>query len=74
MLMIKVAKIQGEIHFLPEGEVAISLARRLGTTSLSAAAVAEAACDLDTEVVIVEGKCVEAAELLAAYLQPVTLH
>lgn len=71
---VKVENIQGQIRFLPAGDLAMRLAEANKTAELPPRMLSAAAGKLDLEVVVVEGNCTEAAQLLAEYLDPVVLH
>ncbi|ART61483.1 hypothetical protein CBP36_21180 (plasmid) [Acidovorax carolinensis] len=74
LIEIKVENIQGQIRFLPAGDLAQRLAAVNRVEALAPSMLNAAAERLDAEVVVVEGNCLEAAQLLAQHLHPVTQH
>ena len=74
LIEIKVENRQGQIRFLPAGDVAKRLAEANHTQDLAPRLLNHAAGHLHAEVVVVEGNCPEAARMLAEFMTPVTIH
>lgn len=74
LIEVKVENLQGQIRFLPAGDVAKRLAEANRTQDLAPRLLNHAAGHLHAEVVVVEGNCPEAARMLAEFMTPVTIH
>ncbi|WP_394475106.1 hypothetical protein [Ralstonia mannitolilytica] len=74
LIEVKVENRQGQIRFLPAGDVAKRLAEANHTQDLAPRLLNHAAGHLHAEVVVVEGNCPEAARMLAEFMTPVTIH
>jgi hypothetical protein len=74
LIEVRVETIAGKPRFFPASDVAQTLAKLAGSEDLAPAVLDAAAHHLAAEVVVVAGNSEAAAEALAAFMVPVTLH
>jgi hypothetical protein len=67
---IVVAKLQGQICFLPAGDLALKLAEASDSAVLTPSYLGRAAQWSGADVVVVSGNCPAAGALLSQYLVP----